>query len=148
MHGGNLWAGWAAVGSQIAAVELDWGLEEWGPGERERNFECQNCGKFRTYLGQAESGLEYAKNQVSRSQPIEDMRSHVRGDGHSAEKQARTRGCRMDSYIRVQGGRDRAVRRGSLVPVAELVSAGVFGRIMSGTQPPCGRGQILVWQKG
>lgn len=46
----------------------------------------------------------------------------MRGDGHRAEKQARTWGCRMDGYTRVQGGRDRAVRRGSLVPVTEQVS--------------------------
>lgn len=67
-------------------------------------------------------GWRMPRMRMSRSQLIEDMRSHVRGDGHSAEKQARIRGCRMDGYIRVQGGRDRTVRRGSLVPVAEQVS--------------------------
>lgn len=128
MHGGNLWAGWAAVGSQIAAVELDWGLEEWGPGwaalEKGREIlSVRTVENSEHSWDKLNLGWSMPRIRVSRSQPIEDMRSHVRGDGHSAEKQARTRGCRMDSYISVQGGRDRAVRRGSLVPVAELVSA-------------------------
>lgn len=53
---------------QIVAVGLDtavWrkGTRMGSPGERERNFECQNCGKFRMKLEQTKSGLEYAKNQ-------------------------------------------------------------------------------------
>lgn len=96
MHGGSLRVGWAAVGSQIAAVELDWSLEEWGPGwaalEKGREILSVRTVENSEYSwDKLNLGWSVPRIRVSRSQPIEDMRSHVRGDGRSAEKQARTR---------------------------------------------------------